>query len=114
MYDLGNTIFSMIVVSLFFVQWVTVDRGREDLWFSLFYGGSMLAVAVTLPYLGLWSDRRGRHIEFLAVFTGLCVLGTAALSWLTRIPGEFGLMIALVVFAALFVVVGVFVCCKIK
>lgn len=99
LYDLGNTAYSLMVVSLFFVQWVTVDRGREDLWFSSFYGGSMLAVAFTLPYLGLWSDRIGRRIRFLAVYTALCIVCTAALFWVTGIPGQTGLILSLTVFA---------------
>ena len=36
LYDMANTVYSMMVVTLFFPQWVTVDRGREDLWYSLF------------------------------------------------------------------------------
>ncbi|NNF07194.1 MAG: MFS transporter [Candidatus Eisenbacteria bacterium] len=99
LYDLANTIYSMNVVSLFFVQWVTVDRGREDFWFSLFYGGSMLLVALTLPYLGLWSDRRGRRLPFLAIFTLVCVLATAALGPLTKATTTVGLVLALVAFA---------------
>ncbi len=99
LYDLANTIYSMNVVTLFFSQWVTVDRGREDLWYSLFYGASMLAVAFTLPYLGDWSDRAGRRLRFLALFTGVCIAGTAALGGVTRIPGTWGLVFALSLFA---------------
>jgi UMF1 family MFS transporter len=99
LYDLGNTIYSLNVVSLFFVQWVTVDRGREDLWFSLSYSGSMLLVALSLPYLGLWSDRSGRRLTFLGVFTAVCVVATAALAWATRVPGSVGLVYALMLFA---------------
>lgn len=98
-YDLANTMYSMNVVTLFFSQWVTVDRGREDLWFSAFYGASMLLVAVTVPYLGLWSDRGGRRLLFLGIFTAVAVAATAALGGLTRIPGTAGLLLALSVFA---------------
>ena len=99
LYDLANTIYSMNVISLYFSQWVTVDRGREDLWYGAFYGASMLAVALTLPYLGLWSDRGGRRLVFLGLFTGVAVAATASLSWLTRMPGTAGLLLALTVFA---------------
>ncbi len=98
LYDLANTIYSMNVVTLFFSQWVTVDRGREDLWFSLAYGASMLLVALTVPYLGLWSDRGGRRMVFLGVFTAVSVGATAALGGLTRMAGTTGLLAALVVF----------------
>jgi UMF1 family MFS transporter len=99
LYDLANTIYSMNVISLYFSQWVTVDRGREDLWYGGFYGGSMLAVALTLPYLGLWSDRGNRRLVFLGLFTAVSVTATAALSWFTRMPGTTGLLLSLVVFA---------------
>src|SRR5512136_847581 len=99
LYDLANTIYSMNVISLYFSQWVTVDRGREDLWYSVFYGGSMLAVALTLPYLGVWSDRGGRRLAFLGLFTGVSVAATAALSAATTLPGTWGLLTALFVFA---------------
>ena len=99
LYDLGNTVYSLLVVSLFFVQWVTVDRGREDLWFSLAYGSSMLVVALLAPYLGLWSDRSGGRLRFLAAFTVLCLVATAGLAGATRVPGTGGLLLALAVFA---------------
>src|SRR5512140_1105527 len=99
LYALANTVSSMTVISLYFSQWVTVDKGREDLWYSVFYGGSMLAVALTLPYLGLWSDRGNRRPAFLGVFTAVSVAATAALSWFTRMPGTAGFLLALVVFA---------------
>jgi UMF1 family MFS transporter len=99
LYDLANTIYSMNVVSLFFSQWVTVDQGREDMWYSVFYGGSMALVALTLPYLGLWSDRGGSRKQFLGVFTLIAVSATAALGWLTQLPGLNGLILSLSVFA---------------
>lgn len=99
LYDLANTVYSMNVVTLFFSQWVTVDRARQDLWFSLFYGGSMLLTAVTLPYLGVWSDRGGRRLRFLAAFTALAVAGTAALGGLTRLQGSVAFVASLTVFA---------------
>ncbi len=99
LYDLANTVYSMNVLTLFFAQWVTVDRGREDLWYSLFFSASMALVALTLPYLGLRSDRTGRRLGFLAVFTGASVGATALLGFLTRASGLAGLLAALAVFA---------------
>lgn len=99
LYDLANTIYSMNVVTLFFSQWVTDDRGRQDIWFNGFYSASMLLVALTLPYLGLWSDRGGHRLRFLAVFTAVSVAATAALGGLTRLDGTTGLVLALLAFA---------------
>ena len=99
MYDLANTIYSMNVVSLYFSQWVTVDRGKQDLWFSMAYGISMALVALTLPYFGLWADKTGRRLQFLAIFTGMSVLSTAALGGLTQGAGHLVFFTALGVFA---------------
>jgi UMF1 family MFS transporter len=99
LYDFANTVYSMNVLSLYFSQWVTVDRGREDLWYGAFYGGSMAAVALTLPYLGLLSDRRGNRLRWLGLMTALSVTATALLAAATRVEGTSGLLISLAVFA---------------
>jgi len=98
-YDLANTIFSMNVISLYFPQWVVEDRGRADLWVSVAFSASMLAVALTLPYQGLWSDRRGRRIPFLLVYTAVAVAGTALLGPVTRGVGTGIVLAALGLFA---------------
>ena len=78
LYDFANTIFSFAVVSGAIGLYLTDQFGRRD-------GGVLLAVAVALsvginaivsPILGALSDRGGRRMPFLLVFTVLCVAAT--------------------------------------
>lgn len=78
-YDFANTIFSMNVISLYFALWVTVDKGGDDILYSLALSGSMLAVAVTAPVFGTLSDRTGKKRGPLALLTVLCIAATAAI-----------------------------------
>jgi UMF1 family MFS transporter len=79
LYDFANTIYSMNVTSLYFALWVTVDHGGEDILYSAASSLSMLLMAVASPLLGAVSDQVGRRLPFLAFFTTLCVVSTAAI-----------------------------------
>ena len=68
-YDFANTIFAMNVISLYFALWVTVDMKGEDILYSLALSGSMLLVAISSPIMGTMSDRVGRRMPFLILFT---------------------------------------------
>ncbi|HET9436016.1 MAG TPA: MFS transporter, partial [Candidatus Limnocylindrales bacterium] len=81
LYDFANTIFSFAVVSGAIGLWLTEDAqfGERD-------GNFLLSVAVVIsvglnaivsPILGALSDRGGRRLPFLLVFTSLCVGATA-------------------------------------
>ena len=81
LYDFANTIFSFAVVSGAIGLWLT-DAGR----FGERDGNVLLSVAVAVsvavnalvsPALGAISDRGGRRLPFLFVFTALCVVPTA-------------------------------------
>ena len=61
LYDFANTIFSMNVISLYFALWVTVDKGGQDILYSVALSGSMLAVALSVPLFGTISDHTGRR-----------------------------------------------------
>ena len=78
LYDFANTIFSFAVVSGAIGLYLTDEFGRRD-------GGVLLAVAVALsvglnaivsPILGALSDRGGRRMPFLLLFTALCIGAT--------------------------------------
>src|SRR5215213_4216857 len=88
LYDFANTIFSYAVVSASIAAYLNDQFGRRD-------GAALLAVAVALsvginaivsPILGALSDRGGRRMPFLLLFTALCVAPTAAIA----IAGPFG------------------------
>jgi UMF1 family MFS transporter len=80
MYDFANTIFSMNIVTFFFSPWIIITLGVEDIWFSLAYSTSMIAVAFTMPGLGRKADQTAGKIRGLRSFTLMCVLFTVLLS----------------------------------
>lgn len=89
-YDFANTIFSMNVVSLYFSLWITVDNGREEILVSLANSTSMLLVALSMPILGVISDRYKRRLPFLFGLTLSCVAFTSLISivgWTIPSPG---------------------------
>jgi UMF1 family MFS transporter len=78
LYDFANTIFSFAVVSGAIGLYLNDQFGQRD-------GGVMLAVSVALsvginaivsPILGALSDRGGRRMPFLLLFTVLCIVAT--------------------------------------
>jgi MFS transporter, UMF1 family len=78
LYDFANTIFSFAVVSGAIGLYLNDQFGARD-------GGVVLAVSVALsvglnalvsPILGAISDRGGRRMPFLLVFTALCIAST--------------------------------------
>jgi MFS transporter, UMF1 family len=78
LYDFANTIFSFAVVSGAIGLYLTDQFGRRD-------GGVLLAVSVALsvginaivsPILGALSDRGGRRMPFLLLFTVQCIVAT--------------------------------------
>ncbi|HET8786559.1 MAG TPA: hypothetical protein VFM38_13050, partial [Candidatus Limnocylindrales bacterium] len=81
LYDFANTIFSFAVVSSAIGLWLVADErfGERD-------GNFILSVAVVAsvglnalvsPILGALSDRGGRRLPYLFVFTALCIVPTA-------------------------------------
>ncbi len=76
LYDFANTIFAMNVTSFYFPLWVKETKGGGLLYILPFFI-SMLLVSITIPVMGVISDRYRRRIPFLAFFTFLCILFTA-------------------------------------
>lgn len=85
MYDFANTIFAMNVITLYFALWVTVDMRGEDLLYGAFLSFSMLLSAVTAPVLGAISDRVGRRMPFLIIFTVLSCIFTALIGLINQL-----------------------------
>ena len=87
LYDFANTIYSYAVVSYAMGLW-TVDRlGPSDgqFWFGVANAASVGLNAAISPVLGAISDRGGRRLPYLLFFTGMCVVGTAAIA---LVPGR--------------------------
>jgi UMF1 family MFS transporter len=81
LYDFANTIFSFAVVSGAIGLWLTEDGqfGERDGNFVLSLG-IVISVglnAIVSPILGALSDRGGRRLPFLLVFTVVCIAATA-------------------------------------
>jgi len=85
LYDFANTIFSFAVVSGAIGLWLTeaAQFGERD-------GNVLLSVAVIVsvginaivsPILGALSDRTGRRLPFLLLFTLLCIVPTALIGF---------------------------------
>jgi UMF1 family MFS transporter len=81
LYDFANTIFSYAVVSYAISLWITADTrlgaGGGQLALGIAVAASVLLNALVSPVLGAISDRGGRRLPYLFVFTALCVLPTA-------------------------------------
>ncbi|MBC7187506.1 MAG: MFS transporter [Calditrichaeota bacterium] len=77
LYDFANTIYSMNVVTMYFPLWMTVNLAMEDIWVSVGNSLSMALVGLTMPVLGVVSDRFRARMPYLITLTLLCVSGTA-------------------------------------
>ncbi|MBL7151841.1 MAG: MFS transporter [Candidatus Omnitrophica bacterium] len=79
LYDLANQFFALNVVSLYFVRWLTLEKGAPEILYSVFFGISTLFVALFAPVLGAFSDAAGRRRPFLIYCTLLSILFTMLL-----------------------------------
>jgi UMF1 family MFS transporter len=79
LYDFAQTIFSFVVVTRYFTDWIVNERGQPDIYVGLMSAGVSLALVFSLPAIGARADRAGRHMPTLAAFTVLCATMTALL-----------------------------------
>jgi len=80
LYDLANQFFALLIVSLYFPRWVSIEKGVPEVFYSLAFGVSMLLVAICAPVLGIISDVKRKHKAFLIFFTLLSIVFTISLS----------------------------------
>lgn len=83
LYDFANTIYSYAIVSYAMGLWAVDRLGAQtgQLWFGVAFAVSIGLNAIVSPVLGAISDRAGRRLPFLLVFTALCVGGTAVIAF---------------------------------
>ena len=82
MYDLANTIYSMVIVSLIINRYVLVigqvEYGMSYGEVSFLYGVvalvMQLAIAICIPFLGALSDNVGKRKPFIISLTGIILL----------------------------------------
>ncbi|HEO64147.1 MAG TPA: MFS transporter [Candidatus Omnitrophica bacterium] len=79
MYDLANQFFALSIVSLYFVRWVTIEKGAPEIFHSIFFAVSALSIAAAAPIMGAISDLTRRRRVFLVSFTLLSVVFTMML-----------------------------------
>ena len=79
LYDFANTIFSFVVVTRYFSDWIVSERGQPDIYVGLMSAAVSVALLFTLPALGARADASGRHKPVLVAFTLMCVAMTALL-----------------------------------
>ena len=81
-YDLGNTIFSVLIVSFYFgLLVVSYEVCGTDSDYGYANAISMALVFLTAPLIGALSDQARRKMPFLFVTTLLCVAFTALLGY---------------------------------
>jgi MFS transporter, UMF1 family len=81
LYDFANTMFSYVVVTRYFNDWVIEQRQTEDIWVGVMSFVVAAVLVVTLPVGGAVADRWGRRKPLLVAFTLLCVGATAVLGF---------------------------------
>ena len=90
-YDLGNTIFSFNILSIYLPLWVVNDMSGRDSDYGLANSLSMGLMFLTAPLLGAMSDQARRRVPYLMVSTLVCVA-------LTALFGQGGLGVTLALF----------------
>ncbi len=86
LYDLGNTIYSLTIVSLHFPLWVVDDMGGTDAHFTLALSASMLLILLAAPVFRGFSDQAPRRKPLLVAATLVCVAFTALLGSTALFP----------------------------
>jgi len=89
MYDLANTIYSMIIVSLIINRYVLVigqlengmSYGDVSFLFGLMAFIMQIAIAICIPFLGALSDNIGKRKPFVISLTGIILLFSSLLGF---------------------------------
>jgi MFS transporter, UMF1 family len=99
MFDFGNsgftTVVSTFVFSAYFIQAIAPDPTTGTALWGTATGIAGILIAITSPVAGAVADHTGRRKPWLAFFTLLCVVATAAL-WFAE-PGVSSIPLALTV-----------------
>jgi UMF1 family MFS transporter len=79
LYDFANTIFSFVVVTRYYNDWIIDERGQPDIYVGLMVASVSVVLIFLLPLLGALADRLGRHKPILIAFTLVSVTATGLL-----------------------------------
>src|SRR5436190_12514934 len=79
LYDFANTIFSMNVLSLYFVVWLVEDLGQTNTAYAITNAVASAVILVSIPLLGAVSDARRRRKWWVVGFTVAACVATVAI-----------------------------------
>jgi len=79
LFDFGATIFSYVVVTRYFNDWIVIELGQPDILIGVMSIAVAAVLILALPFFGALSDRFGRHRPLLAVFSLIAIAATASL-----------------------------------
>lgn len=106
LYDFANSAFTTLVVTFIYATYFTKAMAPDEIigtaWWSRAVALSAILIAVLSPLMGAIADQGGARKRFLAVSTGVCVLTTAALTFIA--PGGTG---AAVLALTLFIIANI-------
>jgi len=102
LFDFANSSYSAVIAAVVFQVFyinriVGNESGRGDLWWGAAISTSMLAVALSSPFLGGIADHAGLRKRMLGVYTSICIIAVACFPLLR--PGEALLGFVLIVLA---------------
>lgn len=110
LFDFGNsgftTVVSTFVFSAYFTQAIAPDAETGTALWGTATGIAGLIIALTSPVTGAIADHTGRRKPWLAFFTLLCVVATAALWFAVPGPSSIPLALTLAVFGTVGFEVG--------
>ena len=91
LYDFANSFLSAALEGLYFSQWVILDNKFPDIWYGGVFSAATFLLLLTAPFLGAWSDIRGKKMPFLKVASVAMIafgiiLGVVANSLLPIVP----------------------------
>jgi MFS-type transporter involved in bile tolerance (Atg22 family) len=84
LYDFANSI-SVGVFSLYFSQWLVIDKKVPDLWFNMIFVGATLLLIFSAPIAGSVADKTNSKIKFLRYSTLLQFVFILAASCLHKL-----------------------------
>ncbi len=81
LYDLGNTAFSALIITIFFPLLITEFLGGTDFHVGLAMGLSLVLSAIIVPIAGGMSDATKVKRTYIVLFTLICIAATLAISY---------------------------------
>lgn len=94
LFDFGETIFAVSILSYFFPLWLADELGAGAGLFNYITAASMVLVALTAPFFGAVADLRQRRKPFLILFTVVAVTLTAGLDLFGTVVAAVALFVA--------------------